>query len=462
MIKEIQKKLQTEMSAIKAITDRYAGKSEDMTEEDRQQLMQHVTKGEAYRQEIESLQKAEALKEFADEPASTLPLAGIQAQPGQIKMEGSYESGLTVFEREFNNRDRVAREIRMAYEEGECRVDDKTLAATSTKDYRDSYRAYLRKGKEGVTSNQLKTLQEGSDTAGGFLVPPDILNRVIAKKPTPTRIAGRVTRLQTMRDRLLIPKVNYTTDDLYTTGIRVTWTGEIPASATTHRVTDPIFGQVAIPIHTAMLSMPITNDMIEDSSFPLVEWSSGKFAETIDLLYDNMILNGNGIGQPFGILNNPGGANQPAVVVSTNGSAVTWAGLQNIAFAVPEQYDDDCVWIFNKTSTALAISKLVDGQSRPFWSMGYEDSGLIPSIKNRPLLGYPVLYSGFAPNIAANAFPYIFGDPKGYYHVDRIGFSIQVLNELYAESNQKLLLGRVRFGGQVAEDWRLKIGKCSA
>jgi HK97 family phage major capsid protein len=64
------------------------------------------------------------------------------------------------------------------------------------------------------------------------------------------------------------------------------------------------------------------------------------------------------------------------------------------------------------------------------------------------------------PNVGTSTYPIIFGDLKGYYHVDRVGFSIQVLRELYAESNQILLLGRLRFGGQVAEDWRLKLLQC--
>jgi HK97 family phage major capsid protein len=65
------------------------------------------------------------------------------------------------------------------------------------------------------------------------------------------------------------------------------------------------------------------------------------------------------------------------------------------------------------------------------------------------------------PDVAANAFPIIFGDPKGYYLVRRIGFSVQVLNEIVATSNKVRVLGRLRIGGQVGEDWRLKIQKVS-
>jgi HK97 family phage major capsid protein len=63
------------------------------------------------------------------------------------------------------------------------------------------------------------------------------------------------------------------------------------------------------------------------------------------------------------------------------------------------------------------------------------------------------------PNTGANNYPIIFGDLRGYYLVNRVGFSVQVLRELYAETNQILLLGRVRFGGGVGEEWRIKVGQ---
>src|SRR6185312_15848663 len=109
------------------------------------------------------------------------------------------------------------------------------------------------------------------------LVPDDILSRIVAKEPTPTSVQGRVTQMQTGRDAVSMPKVNYSTDDLYTTGIRVTWTGEVPASSTTMRVTEPVWGQIRIPVYTAMMSMPLGNDAIEDALFPVVSWITGKF-----------------------------------------------------------------------------------------------------------------------------------------------------------------------------------------
>ncbi len=50
------------------------------------------------------------------------------------------------------------------------------------------------------------------------------------------------------------------------------------------------------------------------------------------------------------------------------------------------------------------------------------------------------MFSGLFPNISANAYPVLFGDISGYQVVNRIGFSVQILREVYAESNAIFLV----------------------
>ncbi len=370
---------------------------------------------------------------------------------GMVNLVGMQPAGTaTATER----RDTSGKKSVLLSDEGEALIDAKVYQAISSGDYGRAFRSYLRVGAQGLKSEGLKVLQEGLDTSGGYLVPEDIQNRIIAREPAPTNLAGRVSTFNTTRDSIAIPKVVYTTDNLYTSGMRVTWTGEVPASSTAHRVTEPSFGQVRIPIYTAMMSLPLTNDMVEDSAIDLVSWCTGKFSETIDLLMDNMIANGTGVAQPSGILINADFVSND--VHTGAASALTWDGLLNLLYALPEQYDRNSVVVMNKTNCALALSKLVDGNGRPYWTTGSGDYGLAGQRINRDLLGYPVLFNAFMPNVSAGLYPIIFGDLTGYYLVRRVGFSIQVLRELYAETNQVLLLGRVRFGGQLVEDWRIR------
>lgn len=444
LIPKVREKSITEAEGteFKSITDSLAGLNEEYTK--------------AVGLEALETSNAAALKELTELPTSAMTFTDAS---GAEKSAGFAPAGTTIVGSEAAKGGRA--DLSIIYEEGALGLSAKQMELISSKDYKGAFRKYLRSKRDSDLSlAEMKLLQEGTDTAGGFLVPDDIQTRVIQKAATPTRVAGFVSRLQTSRDRIVFPKVNYATDDIYTSGIRVKWTGEVPSSATTHRVTDPLFAQVGIPIHTAMLSMPLTNDMIEDSAFPIVQWSADKFRETIDLLYDNMILNGTGQGQPAGILLNPGGTDQPAVVVSGDANLLKADGLINLTYALPEQYDENARLVFNKTNAGAAIALLKDSNNRYLFARGITDDGLATG-RPTQLLGYPFSYSGFMPNVAANAFPIIFGDFGGYFLVERVGFSIQVLREIYAETNQQLLLGRVRIGGQVAEDWRLKVQKVS-
>lgn len=436
-----QERLRAKLAEIEGYKQKSAAGT--LTNEDMKSWTTAIEEGHGLQAELKLSGQAETLAAWGNQPAQSLPLAGKSAA-GQVAQQTTAQVDGFV-----------------AADDDEGMYTEPQFRATRSKEYKASFRNYLRRGFAGISDAERKTLSEGTDQAGGFLVPEEMINRIIQKAPTPTRVAGLVSSINISRDSVVMPKVSYATDDIYTTGVRATWTGEIPTSSTAHRVTDPVFGQTRIPVYTAMLSMPLTNDLVEDSIFPLVTWASGKFSETNDLLRDNMIINGTGIGQPAGILMNPNATDQPATVVSSSAAAIAAAGLIDIAYSVPEQYEDNLRWVFNKTNTAKTLAGLKDGNNRYLWGMGVDDSGLMVPAIRRSLLGYPVVFSGFMPNQAANAYPIIFGDLGGYMLVNRVGFSIQVLRELYAETNQIVLLGRVRFGGATIEPWRLKIQKCS-
>ena len=416
------------------------------TADDIARHMALVEEGEGLRTLLEQADRMDSVAEWGRKSAGMIPIAG--------RVEGFAPAGTAIVERKGNKL--------WVNDDGDMLLDERTLRVIGDPAYKSAQSRYLRYGREGLKDVELKVLQEGADTSGGFLVHDEMLARLISKEPAPTNVAARVTRLQTTSDALSVPSVDYATDNTYTSGMRVTWTGEIPASATVHRVTQPVFGQRRIPIWEAMMSLPVTNSMIEDANFPLINWCTQKFGETIDLLYDNMVINGDGGFQPAGILRNPDGTNEPSVVNSGAASTLTADGLVDLGFALPEQYDANAVMVFNKTNTGKAIAKLKDGDGRYLWGSGLQDSGLmVPTIRGRELLGYPVMLNAFMPNVTTDTYPIIFGDLRGYYLVTRIAFSIQVLRELYAETGQQVLLGRVRFGGAVIEPWRLKIQKCS-
>jgi len=337
------------------------------------------------------------------------------------------------------------------------------LAVQGKKEYDPAFEAYLRKGKDRMGANDLKTLTEGADDAGGFLVPTDYHVELIKKIATVATVRANARVAQTSRDIARWPRVVYTTDDKYTSGVRLSWTGESPVSSTSHRVTDPVFGTYSIPVHTAMASMPISNDLIEDSAFDIMGMSVDMIGEAFGLGENATFWTGSGIGQPMGITTQVDG-DGPASVVSGSASTIVAAGVVDTAYALPAQYERNAKWYMSKATEKVIRSLRSDsgagaGTGDYLWPIYGQVGNFGPA--PRELMGFPTVRDEFLPAIAGNAYPVVFGDLMGYLVLDRVGLSVQRYSEIYAESNISLLLARKRVGGQTIEPYRMKAMKIS-
>lgn len=400
---------------------------------------------------------AEQREAFAEGNESELE--GLKSMPVNALPHASTNSGLAGFEGKAGDVT-VDVKTQKIIEENGFGLSEKQMGTISTKTYRDAFTNYLRKqGADNLGAGDFKALAEGTDSAGGFLVPAQFLARMIERESAVPVLSNLVTSLQTSSDKLIMPKNTYSANDKYTTGVRVEWVDE--ETGVENESNARAFGNVTIPVHTAMLYHDVTNNMLEDSAFDILGWLAGKFRETSEVVQEDMIVSGDGQGKPAGILLNAGGANAPGVVNSGNAALLTADGLTDLAYSLLARYTRNARFFFNRTSAGRGIAKLKDADGRPLFTAGAQDYGLATA-RPTTLLGFPTAETDFMPDVAANALPIIFGDPKGYYKVQRVGFSIQILKEIVATSNRVRLLGRMRIGGQVAEDWRLKIQRVAA
>lgn len=464
-MKELLIKHQADFKAKTEARDALIAKGSEMTGDDITKATEINNELRGIVDQINQIKKLSGdtseLNAFLKDPALSLDLGtkSIDGKSGGVQVLGSQPAGTTHIESTKNGFE--------VLQEGQGLFSEKQRKALADPAYLKAFNLYVRKrgDMDGLDSIERKTLSEGIDDAGGFFVPTEMLNRLIEKSPTPTRVNGRVSNFNTGKNSLTMPRVVYSTDDLYSTGIRATLTGEVPSSSTVHRVTDPVFGQTRIEIGTWMLSMPLTNDLIEDADFPLLQWASGKFSETIALLKDNQILNGTGVGtNPWGIFRSPGGTDEPAVVLSSTSNTIDANQLRGLPFDLPEQYlNENACWVGNRASFGKTIAQMRAGGSTttdgPFL---FVDGQVFPGLIGRTpdtLCGYPVCWSAFCANIGDGAYPAVFGDLSGYFLVNRIGMSVQMIREKYAEENYQVMLGRLRFGGKVAEPFKMKIVK---
>jgi HK97 family phage major capsid protein len=331
---------------------------------------------------------------------------------------------------------------------------------TQGKDYRSAFEAYLVKGLEQIGPNDRKTLTEGLETGGGVLVPADYQTEIIKKTAAIAVVRSMARIVTTGRDRVKWPRINYSTDNIKSAPHAITWTGETPSSATAAAITDQTFGEIDIPVNTAMASQGISRDLIEDSAADLMGLSTDLFAENIALDEENAFINGTGSTRPRGILYGVAGTDCIAATNSGTAANVTANGLIDTFFAVPAQYRGAAQWLLN-SATMGAIEKLTDTYGRYIVQTMINSS--LQALPFEILKGKPVRISEYMPSEAANAYPVVVGDFKGYIIVDRVGLSIERLTDsAYSKLNQVGLLARKRVGGLLAEAYKLRANKCSA
>jgi len=309
----------------------------------------------------------------------------------------------------------------------------------------------------GVDVSFMKsTMVEAIDTLGGYTVPVDYVEKIIQRKPGMVVMRGRAMQMNTSRDRVQIP-VATGGDDQYTSAIRVTWVDETPSSAAVSE-TNPTWGLEGIPVNTAMATVPMSKNLLEDSAFNLSSYVTEQFANAKLIAEDNAFLTGDGVGKPQGVLIG-GLAPTAGVTVVNSGAAatLTFNGLIALMFGIASQYKSGAVWIAER-QTYQIIAQLQDNEGNYLWTemRGNNASGLPNTLR-----GFPVLEQQSMPTVAAGTYPLLFGNPDGYQIVDRLGMTVQRFDVLPGQNTLQFEL-KWRVGGQLVAPWQMAAQLVSA
>lgn len=302
-----------------------------------------------------------------------------------------------------------------------------------------SFEKWIRKGKENMEPEEIKSLSVSNDTSGGFLAPEEYVRELLktVTEISPIRSVARVR--QTTQKAIKMPTRSGT--------FAAQWVAEQGTRAETTGYTT---GQEEIPTHEMYALVDVSEQLLEDSVFDVEAEMSAEFAEQFAKAEGAAFVSGNAIGKPEGILTN-------ASVGSTNSgnaSALTADGLITLVHAIKSDYARNATFLFNRTTLA-AIRKLKDTAGQYVFQPGMQ---LIAGVPNT-ILGYPYVEAPDMPDVAASAKPVAFGDfRRGYMIVDRV--SLAVLRDPFtqATSGNVRYVARRRVGGQVimAEAIRLQ------
>jgi HK97 family phage major capsid protein len=285
-----------------------------------------------------------------------------------------------------------------------------------------AFGTFLRRGREQLGADELRSLRVSDDTAGGFLAPEQFLAELQRDLVLFSPIR-RIARVSPIAGAAAVhPK--------RTGRMTAQWVGETsPRPETT--VT---FGQNRYEVREIAAYVDVSNAMLEDSAFDVAAELAFEFSEEFGRLEGTAFVNGSGNLQPAGFMANADIAYTPGGHAST----LTADGLIDLFHAVPEAYRSMGTWVMN-AATVAAARKLKDGTTGAYLLI----TGGIANAPQTTLLGRPVVEAPDMPNVGAGNFPIAFGDfRQGYRIFDRLALSI--LRDPYSQAAN----GMTRFHGR--------------
>lgn len=290
-----------------------------------------------------------------------------------------------------------------------------------------AFGSYIRRGDAGLTDEDRKALVVATDATAGFLAPTSFGTEIIKKlrEVSPIRQYAKVVSISA-RDVRYPRRVGSTA---------ATWVDEI-ANRTESA---PSYEQVVLTPYELATFVEVSRQLLEDNQYDLEGELASDLGESFAIAEGSAFVSGNGTGKPKGILNAAG----VAIVVS--GDATTLGInpgdiLIDVFAAVPTLHAQNGAWMMNR-KTLATIRKVKDGMGNYLWQPGLQAGA--PST----LLGRPVIEAVDMPDIAAGAFPIVFGDWSGYRIVDRVDMSI--LSDPYTRATNGINVfhARKRVGG---------------
>lgn len=266
---------------------------------------------------------------------------------------------------------------------------------------RKAFAAYLSRG-DAISDEDKKALTEASNPQGGYLAPPELSSEIIRDLVEFSPIRSVASVRGTTAPSTIYP----TRGDL----TNAKWVGE-----TQEREESEItFGQKELAVKELATFVDISNRLLSDAPQAEAEVRTA-LAEDFGKTEATAFVWGQGVLEPEGFMRHAG------IGHTVNGHAANLDpdALISLMYALPASYRNAGVWAMNGTTLA-AVMKLKDGQGNYLWQRSYQAG------QPATILGRPVIEMIDMPDIAADAFPIIYGDFSAYRILDRLGLDILV------------------------------------
>lgn len=296
-----------------------------------------------------------------------------------------------------------------------------TMPARRGDEYRSAFMSYLRHGKNGLQSNEVRALEVGTANEGGNVVYEEFERRIVEFLDEENVLRQLGTVITTGGDRNIPVETQH--DSASYIGEEAAYSEDLDGSDSKHT-----FGQVTLGAFKLAYIIKVSEELLRDTSDIDFE---GYLARTIGRKFgaaeEAKFVNGAGTTEPTGIMT---GGTEGLELDANN--AITGDELIDLFHALKRPYRRNATWVMSD-STIKTIRKLktTTGTNEYLWQPGLQAG------EPDRLLGRPVFASSAANDLGSNSTNVIaFGDMSYFWIADRGARVIQRLNELFAANGQ--------------------------
>jgi len=352
----------------------------------------------------------------------------MESDQEKLRVEIEHEERQQKLDRELESFDREPGRMPEPAATGERKTNPR-----AAEEYRSQFSDMLCRG---YRPGEHRALQADSQVGGGYLVAPEqFVNKLIEALRDQVFIRQLSTVIPVQSAMSLgVPVLQTRPDD-------ADWTVELKTGTPD---TAMGFAKRELHPHPAAKRILVSTFLLNNSVLPADQIVRDQLAYKFGITQEKAFITGSGAGQPLGVFTaSPNGINTDRDVATGNGATAIGAdGLINAKYALKAQYQKTARWIFHRDAIS-GIRKLKDKNDQYLWQPGL--------VGDRPdtILELPFYMSEYAPNtFTTGLYVGIIGDFSFYWIADSMEFSIQVLKELYAESNQVGYIGRMECDAQ--------------
>lgn len=305
-------------------------------------------------------------------------------------------------------------------------VDDlDSSSANNETELRDKVTKWFRTGDDKEVREEL---QAGVAEAGGNTIAPQYLVKDIIKElDSSVEVRKRAYIIPAMNGyaSIGIPTLENDLDNLE-------WTPEIGEVTEDKNMS---FGKREMKANQLTKLVKVSKKLLRDSNIDIQNLIKERIAYKLSATLEHNYLYGNGTGKPLGIFaqtsdNSTSIPTDRDIAVGTATAAITYDGLVDAISGLKSGYKHGAVWMLNRKAVA-ALRKLKDKQDRPIWNESLQAGQ--PSM----LLGIPVVQNDFIEDkLESTQYFGFLANLSHYWIMDSLSMELQVLYELYSQTNQ--------------------------